>query len=367
MNRKILIAILTAAILMISSVAVFAQSLQDEVAVGAVYAMTNASDGNQVLVFHRAFSGILTKAGTISTGGKGSGGGLDPLGSQHSLVLSQDKRWLLGVNAGSNEISVFRVLPEGLKLVDKVNSGGVFPVSLTIFHDLVYVLNAEASPNITGFRLSHGGELTPLTMSTRSLGAGGFAQVGFDPEGETLVVTDKADNEILVYPVGHDGMPAMNPVISPSNGLTPFGFIFDQRGHLLVVEAGTNAVSSYKFLPDDTLQAISPSVPNGQKAACWIAGNERGDVFTANPGTHTISAYSLIPGQGSLVLLNGAAGMGNTPIDLDTTVDGRFLYALDPTNGTIDMFRIERDGSLTNLGAINDGKLSIFAQGIAAR
>jgi 6-phosphogluconolactonase (cycloisomerase 2 family) len=97
------------------------------------------------------------------------------------------------------------------------------------------------------------------------------------------------------------------------------------------------------------------------------AGNERRYIFTANPGSHSISAYRLMARQGSLVLFNGAAGLGNSPLDLSTTVNGRFLYALDPGNGTIDMFQIEPDGSLTNLGVISDSELSIFAQGVAAR
>lgn len=364
MTKKMLV--LTAMILMILAVSVFAQGAQDAVAVGAVYTMTNDANNNEVVIFNRDEDGILTKAGTISTGGNGSGGGLDPLGSQGSIVLSSDKRWLFTVNARSNEISVFRVISDGLKLVDKVSSGGVFPVSLTIFHDLVYVLNAKGSPNITGFNLGHKGKLTPLSQSTRLLGAGGFAQVGSDPQGDELVVTDKPDNKILIFSVDHNGLPSMNPVISPSNGVTPFGFIFDQRGHLLVVETGTNAVSSYEILPDDTLQVISPSVPNGQAASCWITGDERAFVFTGNPSAHSISAYRLMPGKGSLVLLNGAAGIGNTPLDLSTSVNGRFLYALDPGNGAIDMFQIEPDGSLTGLGTAA-GELSTFAQGIAAR
>ncbi|HET6465052.1 MAG TPA: beta-propeller fold lactonase family protein [Nitrospiria bacterium] len=368
MKSKILGAVLSVGMLMITAGTVFAESPydRDEGATGAVYAMTNAPDGNNVVIFDRDEDGILTKAGSISTGGTGSGGGLDPLGSQNSLVLSPDNRWLLAVNGGSNEISVFRVLPDGLKWVDKVDSGGDFPVSLTVDHDLVYVLNAGASPNITGFTLSHKGRLSPLAGSARSLGSGAFAQVGFDPEGETLVVTDKAGSKILVYSVDEDGLPAVSPVVSASHGNTPFGFIFDQRGRLLVVEVGPNAVSSYKILKDDTLQVISGSVPNGQQAACWIAGNERGDVFTANPGSGTVSAYQLTARNGQVALLNGAAGSGNRPLDMAVADNGRFLYALDPGSGAIDMFRIKHDGSLTNLGAI-DGALPLFAQGIAAR
>ena len=133
---------------------------------------------------------------------------------------------------------------------------------------------------------------------------------------------------------------------------------------MLVVEVGPNAVSSYKILRDNTLQVISPSVLNGHLASCWITGHNRGDVFTANAATHTVSAYKSEIGKGSLVLLNGVAGTGR--IDLTTSADGRFLYALDPPDGTIDTYKIERDGSLTSVGTVS-GDLSIFAQGIAAR
>jgi 6-phosphogluconolactonase (cycloisomerase 2 family) len=330
---------------------------------GAVYAMTNAADGNEIVVFDRDAKGILTGVGSISTGGLGSGGGLDPLGSQHSLILSQS--WLLAVNAGSDEISAFRVLPDGLLLTDKVGSGGDFPVSLTIFHNLVYVLNGGASPNITGFSLDHRGKLTSIPGSTRSLGSGAFAQVGFDPQGNMLVVTDRGEHEILVYSVGEDGLPSPTPVTSPSNGLGPFGFIFTQQGHLVVAEAGSGAVSSYAILSDGTLQLITPSAANGQTATCWIAGNRR-HAFTSNTGSSTISAYGVKAGKGNVALRDAVAGIGNSNIDLAITINGLFLYAVNAGNGTIGMFRITSKGTLIDLGMI-DGGLSIFANGIAAR
>ena len=361
MNKKLWVAALVGTLLMIPTVATYAESPSWGDEAGAVYTMTNDSTGNQVVVFTRDESGILTKTGSVATGGTGFGSALDPLGSQGSLALGQDYRWLLAVNAGSNEISVFKVRPDGLDFVDKVGSGGTMPVSVTIFHDLVYVLNAGASPNITGFYLSHKGELLPLAHSTRSLGTAGSPRWGSIPEGETLVVTDKPDNKILVFSLGYEGLPATNPVTSTSNGTTPFGFTFDQWGHLLVVEAGSNAVSSYKILHNDTLQVISPSVANGQTAACWIAGNERGYVFTDNPGSGTVSNYKLTDKKGDLVLLNGAAGVGTTPLDVAIAADGRFLYALDPAGGGVDMFQIQPDGSLTNLGSAAGGALDFCA------
>jgi 6-phosphogluconolactonase (cycloisomerase 2 family) len=371
MQRLLLTAVLGVTMTVMSASAAFADRSRHEDhdrgdrAVGAVYAMTNAPDGNEVVIFDRDEDGTLTQAGAVATGGLGSGGGFDPLASQDSLVLTSDYRWLLAVNGGSHEMSVFRVKPDGLKLVDRVSSGGFFPVSVTVYHDLVYVLNAGTSPNITGFSINHRGRLTPLADSTRSLGVGAFSQVGFDPRGQTLVVTDRADSEILVYGVDGDGLPSASPVTSTSNGETPFAFIFDRRGHLLVVEVGPNAVSSYDIQADNTLQVISGSVPNGQQAACWIAGTRRGDVFTTNPASGTVSAYRARR-DGRVALRDGAAGSGTTPLDLAITSSGRFLYALDPNGGGIDAFQITRDGGLNDLGAV-DGGLSVFAQGIAVR
>ena len=51
------------------------------------------------------------------------------------------------VNAGDNTVSSFRVTASGLKLADRVSSGGVLPISLTSSGHLLYVLN-ELSGNI---------------------------------------------------------------------------------------------------------------------------------------------------------------------------------------------------------------------------
>src|SRR5438034_523633 len=77
---------------------------------GAVYIITNSTAGNAVLAFDRAANGDLTPAGSYATGGLGA----PALGSQGALVLTNNQRWLLAVNAGSNDISVFAVEANGL-------------------------------------------------------------------------------------------------------------------------------------------------------------------------------------------------------------------------------------------------------------
>src|SRR2546430_2718105 len=87
----------------------------------AVYTLTNQVAGNAVAVFNRSADGTLTAAGTIATGGTGTGAGL---GSQGAVALSDDGRRLFAVNAGSNDVSVFDVGPAGLSLAGRTASGG---------------------------------------------------------------------------------------------------------------------------------------------------------------------------------------------------------------------------------------------------
>ena len=339
---------------------------------GAVYAMSNHPEGNSVIVYDRDFRGRLTLANSYETAGLGSGGGIDPLASQNALILSPNHRWLIAVNAGSDDITVFRVRRHGLKWVGNFDSEGAFPVSLALSHNLLYVLNAGrdgTDASITGFRLNRHGELTPLPESTRMLGQGGFHQVGFHPRGDALVVTQGApdgENAILVFGINEDGLPDAAPTVSASAGIVPFGFIFDWRGHLLVSEAGSGAVSSYEILDDNTLNVINASVPNGNTATCWIAGTWFGGVFTANTGSDNISSYAANAGDGRLRLLQADAAWGNKPIDMATTASGLYLYVLNAGDGTIGAFRILPQGVLKDLGTTG-GLPPQFAQGIAVR
>src|SRR5512143_4003373 len=207
--------------------------------IGAVYTLTNSAAGNEVLIFNRAVDGTLTAAGSVSTGGLGTGTGL---GSQGALTLSANHHWLFAVNAGSNELSVFAVQIDGLTLTDRVSSGGAHPISVTNYKNLVYVLNDGGSGNIAGFTLDTHGELAPIAGSTRNLsnnGSGaapGPSQISFSPDGGVLVVTEKNTNLVDTFQVDEDGM-AGNVTTHPSAGATPFGFAFDNQGTLIVSEA----------------------------------------------------------------------------------------------------------------------------------
>src|SRR6266571_2253616 len=224
----------------------------------AVYTLMNQVSGNAVAIFQRAADGTLTAVGTVATGGTGTGSGL---GSQGALALSDDGRWLFAVNAGSNDVSILRVSPEGLSLTSRVSSGGAQPISLTVRGNLLYVLNGAGGGNIAGFALDGNGGATAISGSTRPLSgtAVGPAQVAFSSDGRSLVVTEKNTNAIDVYAVGPDGA-ATGPVTYASAGVEPFGFAFGLRNELFVSEAVSGSASSYTLGASGALRLESGSV-----------------------------------------------------------------------------------------------------------
>ena len=321
---------------------------------GAVYALTNAASGNAVTIFERAQDGTLTLSGSIATGGLGTGAGL---GSQGALAFGKNGKLLFAVNAGSDEISVFKVGRNDLTLVDRVASGGDQPISLSAYDDTLYVLNAGGSGNITGFRIRDS-KLVPLPNTTRPLSgaATGPAQVQFNADGDLLAVTEKNTNIIDLYRI--DDGTIVGPFSQPSVGTTPFGFVFDDANRLIVSEAfggaaDAGAVSSYSVADDGAIAPVTGSLANQQGAPCWVALSKGGRyAFVANTGSGTVSAY-LVGKAGRLTLLSAAAGVtgdGTRPADLDVSRNGRFLYVRNGV-GTISVFRVQSNGALTSMGA----------------
>lgn len=337
---------------------------------GRIFTSTNAVAGNELLVYASAPGGMLSLQARFDTQGQGSGTGL---GNQGAVSLSRNGRFLFVVNALSNSVSTFAIRRDGIVLQSSVGSGGQQPISVTEHEGIVYVLNAGGAGNVTGFR-NVDGTLQALPGSTQPLSAAGGtgpAQVALSPDGDVLLVTEKATNKLTSYRVRHDGR-IDAPLVTASAGATPFGFAFDRRGNALVSEAfggaaNASAVSSYGF--EDRMPAkpmlISASVATTQTAACWVVVTPNGrHAYVTNTGSATISSYS-VQKSGRLALAQGvAATSGNGPIDAAISADGRGLFVLNSGSHTITSFTIARDGSLSASGSA--AGLPAAANGLAA-
>lgn len=339
-----------------------------------VYTMDNATNGNHVLIFQQLENGKITNAGSIETGGTGSGAG--GLASQGSIQISPDGQWLLVCNAGSDEISVFKIGRNGLVLSDKVNSGGEMPVSLALRDNLLYVVNSGGTvggtDNITAFTFANG-QLSALAQSTRAVSAAQTTPTDavFTQDGKVLIVTERDTTNIDTYTIGPDGL-ATSHQIFLSPGPEPFGFAAGRSDRIFVSEAagvpGASSASSYQVSDTGVLNLISATNSTMQHAACWLVltPNEQ-FAYTGNAGSGTLSAFSISP-NGDLSLLDfngitGNIGTGSHPVDMAVSQDSRFLFSLANGNGTLNVFQISCDGSLVYLDSLSG--IATSAAGLA--
>eukprot|EP00984_Skeletonema_dohrnii_P021381 scaffold10670_cov103-Skeletonema_dohrnii-CCMP3373.AAC.6 len=368
----------------------------DDADYSSVYTMTNQPD-NEILVYSRN-----TCDGSILSGSNGGGAVLpdfvdDPLASTGSIITAAD--CLLAVNAGSDDISTFRILsPAEIQLVDTYSSDGDFPVSLAEREGLVYVLNAGGNGSMQGFHLTpETCELTPIEQDPIELNQGNVApsdpaffpaspaQIGFTPEGN-IVVTIKVNGGGQNFPSGEGSLNVYS--INPENGTTtnefltqtnvngtagslvPFSFDFDDKGNLLLVEAfgafgggpGPNAgaVSVYADIDGAPVNVAADNTT--QTTSCWIVYNPKNScVYTTNNGGSSISAFLLKKKKVELELIDAVAATLNNPLDMALSHDYKYLYALASGHTTdggqpqIHVYETDCDCSLVEVQNITDG------------
>jgi 6-phosphogluconolactonase len=378
----------------------------------AVYTATNNPAGNAVIVFWQNNDGSLTQGPTVSTGGLGAAAeppfSFPIVDTQGSINLAYGGHVLTVVNAGDNTISAFRVTSSGLELADRVSSGGVLPVSLTSHGNVLYTVN-EISANISGFRISPSGSLTPIggqPLSTQ-FPTTVSAAIGFSPDGRQLVVTQRGlptqSGVIDTFDISGDGIagPAHKNTGAGFVEANPFGFDFDNSGHLLVSNAGyinwpsngagpplpiigdpsqfLGSATSYNLSNSGSLTRIN-DVLSGGRAACWLVVTKDGkyayvtntlsdtpaDLFT---GIGALTRYA-VGTDGSLTYLGQDNTGPGSPSDEAFSQDGKYLYVNVPTifppdgGSHIETYRVNKDGSLTHVASA--GGLPATLSGLAA-
>ncbi len=334
-----------------------------------VYTASNETSGNRVIVFDLdKRSGRLSEIDSFDTQGTGTGA---PIGNQAAIATDASDRWLFVTNAGDGSITSFRLQPQGLEFVNRIDSGGFSPISVTVFGTLVYVLNEgsgdDADPpefrydNISGFRFDVGGVLVPIAGSTRVIDATRLtspAQVGFNKSGTVLLITEKATDTLTTFLMQPDDTPAATPLKRPSAVPTPFGFEFGDRDFVFVTEAnrgGPGVTASYRI--DRGTGAVSSLVDlvlMGD-ATCWTALSSDQTVgYSTNTGSDSLSLYR-INFNGTMEPffnqpLRQVRSGGAAPRDAVVTQDNRFLVVLNNGSGGLQAFRIVFDGRIIPSG-----------------
>jgi 6-phosphogluconolactonase len=331
---------------------------------GHVYVNDNTAGTNTIAAFDRHSDGSLTPlAGSpFAAGGSGTG---TIVGSQGALQQTGDGRYLLAVDAGSNQVSVLRILPGGALLPvggGPVSSGGVEPVSIAVHGNLVYVANegdkvSGTGSNYSGFTLNAGGHLVPIAGSTFALPAtANPGDILFNSTGTSLIGVETGTtvaSTFLIdsFVVGSDGRisPAAGSPF-PAQSAGPFGSEFSpvDPTHVYVSNAhagaGNGTVSAFSVTGGGTLSSIGSSpFADGQTAPCWVEISHDGVyLWTVNTASTTISTYRILS-DGSLSYVTSTAfksGAGIRPFDARLSPDGSTLYVVDAATAKVSAFAV---------------------------
>jgi 6-phosphogluconolactonase len=330
--------------------------------VGHLYVNDNTAGTNTIAAFDRHADGSLTPlhGSPFVAGGAGTGAGI---GSQGALQITSDGKYLLAVDAGSNQVSVLRINSDGeLDPVGggPVSSGGVKPVSIAVHGSLVYVANAgDGGTNYAGFTLNPGGHLRPLPDAIVALPAGSSpGDILFNGDGSRLIGAEVGTSVIDSFVVGGNGLLTAAPG-SPfaAQGPGPFGSEFRPTDptQLFVSNAhggpGNGTVSAFSDASDGTLTSIGTSpFPDLQTAPCWVEISHDGQfLFTVNTGSNSISRYA-IASDGSLSLL-GSTSLGSANLgaeDARLGPNGGTLWVVDTGARAVSAFAVD-GGNLAQL------------------
>jgi len=303
------------------------------------------------------------------------------------------------------------------RLLDTVGSGGLTPCSFAYSKNILYVLNCAWNfsgnvgtgiPSVTAFSVvpedkeilkplpkytredkqEDKGILEPLPEYTRALDAYeslGGTQIEVTPDGKFLLVAIQgqpsvgATNQGALLTFSLDGgIPSDEPteVLSGINWFAAFEMAeFNGQTFIYVESLNDASVAPYRLETNGSLTPVGPAVvgpPQGADAAlCWLY-RVRNYLYGTNFGTSTITSWKINETDGSVSLLEEAAGGANghrtfvkdpaTNITisglLDMVASEGILYVLEPSDNApvflgilvpmdISSFVIEDDGSLT--------------------
>jgi hypothetical protein len=374
-------------------------------------ASNNPNPGqNAILAYHRdEQTGALTALGDGSvfpTGGTGFFNGDERLGpddSDQEVIVTPDRKFLLVANQGSDDISVFRIRPDGsLRLAgDPVNSGGRQPVSLGLArNDTLVVVNkgdeapgqtGGSAPNYTSFHFTPAGKLQPTGSSIAAppgsspsqalissdgrhvFGTNLFARPFPPPPGFPPFVPPLA-SEIVSLNVDARGRLSQapgSPSGFPAPGFPPFVLGLGTHPTQHVLYGGFvvgNAIGVWTYDNDGALH-FQDAVPLSGLGVCWITVSKDGSRLYASDATsdsidvlsladpiHPVELQNLDLAGPRLPLSPPVATIFNTtPFQLSLSSDDDFLYVLNheatddnsfPQGNAVHTLKVRPDGTL---------------------
>ena len=297
------------------------------------------------------------------------------------LALSPDAKFLYATaEAAEGAVAAYAVEGDKLRLLNTEASKGKGPTHLAVDaarRNLIVVNYGSGST--TALPIKADGSFAPAASSIQHVGTGPNASrqagphahgVYFHPKNGRAYVADLGTDDIFIYNFDAEkGLLTSNKPKSArvTAGEGPRHLAFHPNGRFAYVntEMGLNVVA-FAVERNGGLKQIQslPTLPAGAetKGASTAEIFVRPDgktLYVSNRGHDSIAVYSIAQ-DGKLALLQHVLGTPATPRGFGLSADGRWLVCAGQKSGTLNAYRIGRDGKLT------DTKQAVEASGSAA-
>ncbi|MGE0129716.1 MAG: beta-propeller fold lactonase family protein, partial [Blastocatellales bacterium] len=317
----------------------------------------------------------------FATGGTGTGAGLF---SGNRATISMIGSRLYVANQGSNDVSGFDINPvtgvltpvPGSPFATGGTSGGN-GISLDCASNGQFLIASNAgSADITVFSIAPNGALTPVIGSP--FPAGGTNPIGIrvSPNGQFLSVPLRDADSVAMFSIAANG--ALTPVPgspfpAPATG-SAVGADINCAGDLLFIASasvGGTQVDVFNIAANGALAPIAGAPFNnpgvGSNSNVILLSPNEQFLFVSNQNSNTITVFN-VAANGALSLVTGspfANTGGLRPQQMATNQAGTLLY-VNNENGALSIFDIAANGALTTVAGSPVSVGSSARPGLAA-
>ena len=285
------------------------------------------------------------------------------------VALSLDAKFLYATAEGAEgAVGAYAVEGDKLRLLNTEASKGKGPTHLVVDaprRNLVVVNYGSGST--TALPIKADGSLAPASSSIQHVGTGPNAGrqsgphahgVYLHPKSGRAYVTDLGTDDIFIYKFDVEkGLLAAN---KPKSGRVTAGegprhLAFHPNGKFAYVntEMGLNVVA-FSVERNGGLRQLQslPTLPAGAEtkgvstAEIFVRPDGK-TLYVSNRGHDSIAVYAIAQ-DGQLTLLQHVLGTPATPRGFGLSADGRWLVCAGQKSGTLNAYKIGRDGRLTD-------------------
>jgi len=297
------------------------------------------------------------------------------------LALSADAKFLYATaEAAEGAVAAYAVEGEKLRLLNTEASKGKGPTHLAVDpsgRNLVVVNYGSGST--TALPIKADGSFAPASSSIQHVGSGPNAgrQAGphahgvyFHPKNGRAYVADLGTDDVFIYKF--DAEKGLLTPNKPKSGRVAagagprhlafhpsgkFAYVNNEMALTVTAFAVERNGGLKEFQTLDTLPAGADK-KGASTAEIFVHPNGR-TLYVSNRGHDSIAVYSVAQ-DGKLALLQHVLGTPAMPRGFGLSADGRWLVCAGQKSGTLNAYRVGRDGKLT------DTKQSVEAPAAAA-